>query len=90
MIISFPNSVWERTCRKLRFATPVPSESKVRETEFPGRRFPNGVWNQVNGKWTSKLGNEEDIEHDTPESVAGGLYGDVVLIMKRKRTATST
>jgi hypothetical protein len=35
------------------------------------------------GKWTSKLGNEEDIEHDAPESVAGGIYGEVVLFMKR-------
>jgi len=35
------------------------------------------------GKWTSKLGKGEDIEHDTPEDVAGGLYGEVVAIMKR-------
>ena len=36
-----------------------------------------------NGKWTSKLGRAEDIEHDTPADVAGGVYGDVVRIMKR-------
>lgn len=36
-----------------------------------------------NGKWTSKLGNAEDIEHDTPQDVAGGIYGDVVAIVKR-------
>lgn len=35
------------------------------------------------GKWTSKLGQAEDIEHDTPHDVAGGIYGDVVAIMKR-------
>jgi hypothetical protein len=35
------------------------------------------------GKWTSKLGKWVDIEHDTPDDVAGGLYGDVVRIMKR-------
>jgi hypothetical protein len=35
------------------------------------------------GKWTSKLGNE-DIEHDLPATVAGGVYGEVVLIMKRR------
>jgi hypothetical protein len=34
-------------------------------------------------KWTSKLGGSEDIEHDTPEDVAGGIYGEVVQIMKR-------
>jgi hypothetical protein len=35
------------------------------------------------GKWTSKLGKGEDIEHDTPHDVAGGVYGDVVQVMKR-------
>lgn len=35
------------------------------------------------GKWTSKLGKAEDIEHDTPQDVSGGIYGDVVQIMKR-------
>jgi hypothetical protein len=37
------------------------------------------------GKWTSKLGNEDDIEHDSPESVAGGIYGEVVHFMKRTK-----
>ena len=35
------------------------------------------------GNWTSKLGKGEDIEHDTPDVVAGGLYGEVVRIMRR-------
>ncbi len=35
------------------------------------------------GKWTSKLGKAEDIEHDIPETVAGGLYGEVVQFMRR-------
>jgi hypothetical protein len=35
------------------------------------------------GKWTSKLGKGVDIEHDTPDVVAGGLYGEVMQIMKR-------
>ncbi len=35
------------------------------------------------GNWTSKLGKAEDIEHDTPDDVAGGIYGEVVQIMKR-------
>jgi hypothetical protein len=35
------------------------------------------------GKWTSKLGKGEDIEHDQPEDVAGGLYGEIAQIMKR-------
>ena len=36
-----------------------------------------------NGKWTSKLGKAEDIEHDHPDDVAGGVYGEVVQFMKR-------
>jgi hypothetical protein len=35
------------------------------------------------GKWTSKLGAAEDIEHDAPENVAEGVYGQVVQFMKR-------
>ena len=35
------------------------------------------------GKWTSKLGRDVDIEHETPDDVAGGIYGEVVQVMKR-------
>jgi hypothetical protein len=35
------------------------------------------------GKWTSKLGRAEDIEHETPEDLAGGVYGVVVQFMSR-------
>ncbi|MCG8587287.1 MAG: hypothetical protein MI757_21490 [Pirellulales bacterium] len=35
------------------------------------------------GRWTSKLGKAEDIEHDSANDVAGGLYGEVVEFMKR-------
>jgi hypothetical protein len=38
------------------------------------------------GKWSSKLGKAEDIEHDTPDDVAGGIYGEVVEILKRRLT----
>ena len=31
-----------------------------------------------NGLWTSKLGKWQDIEHDSPEAVAGGVYGEIV------------
>ena len=36
------------------------------------------------GRWTSKLGKSVDIEHDTPAVVAGGLYGDVVQVVRRR------
>ena len=39
----------------------------------------------ANGKWTSKLGKAEDIEHDSPDDVAGGIYGEVVQFMRRPR-----
>src|SRR5262249_4797318 len=35
-----------------------------------------------NGRWTSKLGFGEDIEHDL-RAVEGQLYGQVALLMKR-------
>jgi hypothetical protein len=35
------------------------------------------------GKWTSKLGKAEDIEHDAPDDLAGGVYGEVVQFMRR-------
>lgn len=35
------------------------------------------------GSWTSKLGQLEDIEHNSLESIAGQIYGDVTVFMKR-------
>jgi len=35
------------------------------------------------GKWTSKLGPDEDIEHDSPQDLAGGAFGLIVRTMKR-------
>jgi hypothetical protein len=40
------------------------------------------------GTWTSKLGKAEDIEHNTPDVVAGGIYGEVVEIMRRPARRT--
>lgn len=37
------------------------------------------------GKWTSKLGQSHDIEHDTLDSLEGDEYGKVAFIMKRFR-----
>lgn len=36
------------------------------------------------GKWTSKLGQNIDIEHDSPEALNGPVYGNVAIFMKRK------
>jgi hypothetical protein len=35
------------------------------------------------GRWTSKLGRAEDIEHQSPDDLAGGMYGEVVQYMRR-------
>lgn len=39
-----------------------------------------------NGVWTSKLGEAEDIEHNTPNELEGEAYGKVRIILKRPRT----
>jgi hypothetical protein len=39
------------------------------------------------GNWTSKLGKWELIEHDTPQDVAGGVYGTIFQFMKRPLAA---
>jgi len=44
----------------------------------------------ADGSWTSKLGPDDDINHPTLESLAGGLYGNVVRVMKRARSADVT
>ena len=42
------------------------------------------------GTWTSKLGKSEDIEHDTPDAVAGGVYGEVAILMRRPAPSDAT
>jgi hypothetical protein len=39
-----------------------------------------------NGRWTSKMGDLADIEHDKPEEVESTLYGTVRRYMARRRT----
>lgn len=36
-----------------------------------------------NGCWSSKLGDREDIEHDTPEALMGNAYGAPHVYMRR-------
>lgn len=38
-----------------------------------------------NGKWTSKIGDLNDIEHDTLDSIVNDDYGKPGLVLKRKR-----
>jgi hypothetical protein len=48
-------------------------------------QVPKHVARQIsNGKWTSKLGQDEDIEHDNLQGLVGNPgYGEVACIMKR-------
>ena len=39
----------------------------------------------TDGKWTSKLGPDEDISHNTLAALEGICYGNVVRIMRRPR-----
>jgi hypothetical protein len=48
-----------------------------------GLYYTHAARQLASGKWTSKLGKAEDIEHDTPDDLAGGVYGDVVQVMRR-------
>jgi hypothetical protein len=41
----------------------------------------------ADGRWTSKLGPNIDIEHARAEDVAGGAYGEIVAILSRKVVA---
>ncbi len=48
-------------------------------------RKPTHIARQLeSGMWTSKLGSDEDINHNTLEALEGQFYGNVVRIMKRK------
>jgi hypothetical protein len=44
----------------------------------------------ADGWWTSKLGPNIDIEHETPDAVTGGLYGEVVAVLGRATIVPAT
>ena len=41
----------------------------------------------TDGTWTSKLGPEDDVNHATPDALAGGAYGKVAKILRRPISA---
>ena len=50
----------------------------------------NGRWTHAarqlaDGRWTSKLGMFEDIEHTTADSLTGDFYGDIYCTVRRPR-----
>ena len=50
----------------------------------------DGKWTHAarqleSGRWTSKLGIYEDIEHAAPQDLCGDLYGQIHNVMRRQR-----
>ncbi len=48
----------------------------------------NGEWRHAakllkNGRWSSKLGDLEDVSHDSPEDVCGPFNGELACFMRR-------
>jgi hypothetical protein len=51
---------------------------------FASAGFPTQAARQLpNGRWTSKLGKREDIEHDL-HALSGDEYGTVAIVLKRQ------
>jgi hypothetical protein len=50
-----------------------------------GPEYTHAALQLETGKWSSKIGELEDIEHDTPDDLAGPAFGNVALYMKRQR-----
>ncbi len=51
-----------------------------------GGEYTHAARQLESGKWTSKLGAHLDIEHDSPDDVGGGVYGEVFAFLKRPIT----
>ena len=64
-----------------------PGYEKIALYEDQSRRYTHAARQLPTGKWTSKLGRFVDIEHDTPDDVAGGAYGNIAGFMKRPLSA---
>ena len=47
-------------------------------------RFEHAALQTPNGRWRSKLGQGPLIEHLSPESLAGGIYGKPTIHMRRQ------
>jgi hypothetical protein len=47
--------------------------------------FLHAARQEPNGRWKSKLGDEEDIEHESPESLTSNVYGKPRVFMQRAR-----
>jgi hypothetical protein len=55
------------------------------ETHAPKGSVTHMARQLSNGKWTSKLGKDVDISHNTLRAIEGNAYGVVKQILKRKK-----
>ncbi len=53
-------------------------------------RFVHVARQLKDGRWTSKLGEHEDVEHDTLAVLLGGEFEAVACVLKRRRLAQDT
>jgi hypothetical protein len=53
--------------------------------ELSNNEYTHAARQLTNGKWTSKLGGLEDIQHNSLEALCGTEYGTVRYILKRPR-----
>lgn len=59
---------------------------KVAIYASPTGEWTHGARQLASGRWTSKLGSREDIEHETPQDLCGKEYGTVHCYMRRERS----
>ncbi len=57
---------------------------KVAIYAFPDGRTTHAARQLPSGRWTSKLGEAEDIKHGSPAELEGVVYGAVVQYMRRE------
>lgn len=55
-----------------------------------GGRFEHAARQTPTGGWRSKMGRGPLIEHLSPESLAGGMYGSPTIYMRRLATRADT
>jgi hypothetical protein len=88
-----PSDSVETLCRTFESLGYTKTENEIYEQGFEkvaiyGDQvgFTHAARQLPTGKWTSKLGDWEDIEHDTLEALEGEFYGKAVQILKRAVT----
>lgn len=66
--------------------TPELEEGYKKVAIYVNQQGPTHIARQVeSGRWTSKLGILEDIEHETLEALEGDAYGKATAFLKKRR-----